>query len=186
MILRPQQIVMMRLGLPVTPANIGGPDIRNQGGATTNNTTTNDTRIDNSTSVMNTSNITTTTDGGAFDLVKNIGNESINLLNSLGVKLIDGVTSNEVHAYDYADSIFDKTIDFANQNDSRALDAFARAATITQDALTTAKGAYAGASAQMQSAYADAKGTTASQEKIMLAVLAVAAVAVFAVMSRKG
>jgi hypothetical protein len=77
--------------------------------------------------------------------------------------------ANTAHAYDYADQIFSGALDAVNRNDARALDAFDRAAKMEEGALV-----------EVQNAYADAKGTTQAQQKIMLAVLAVAGAAVLA------
>jgi hypothetical protein len=109
--------------------------------------------------------------GGAFDSVKS----------ALGfaASVASGQQAATIHAYDYADTLFDGALDFANKNDNRAYDAFDRAATIQKDALSMSAAAAKEALGQVQNAYADAKGTTQSQQKIMLGVLAVAGLSVF-------
>lgn len=89
-------------------------------------------------------------------------------------------------AYDHADSLFAGALDFANRTGGRELEAFDRAATIQEGALSAVKAANAGATSLVQAAYADAKGTTDSQKQIMFGVLAVAGVAVLSVMKAKG
>ena len=81
-----------------------------------------------------------------------------------------------VHAYDYADQIFAGALDFANKNANRELTAFDRAATIQNDALSSVATTSGSTIATLKSAYADAKGTTQSQQQIILAVLAVAGI----------
>ena len=92
--------------------------------------------------------------------------------------MIDGTSSNEVHAYDYADNVFHSVIDYANQNDNRALSAFDRAATIESTALDQMAKNSQSVISQLQGAYADAKGTSASQQKIIMGVLALVGVLV--------
>jgi len=102
--------------------------------------------------------------------------------NALG--FAQGVASGQqaatIHAYDFADGLFDGALNVVNANAGRAYDAYDRAALIEKDALAMSGAAAKDALAQVQNAYADAKGTTQSQQKIMLGVLAVAAVAVLA------
>lgn len=105
-----------------------------------------------------------TLDGGAVQGIIDVAKASIG-----------ASTGAQVHAYDYADNIFSGAIDFANQNDKRAFNAFDRAATIQGDALVTLK-----------SAYADAKGTSDSQKGIMYAALGVAAIFGLSAMQAKG
>jgi hypothetical protein len=95
-------------------------------------------------------------------------------------KVADQQAADTAHAYDYADSLFHASLDAVNQNDARALAAFDRAAKMENDALAMSQDAAKNALSQVQNAYADAKGTTQAQQKIMLGVLAVAAVAVLA------
>jgi hypothetical protein len=135
-----------------------------------------DSDTQSSTTTINTDNRqVNTVDGGAIQ-----GNIAVaqNALNLAGAA--------QVHAYDYADSLFHAAVDYANQNDGRQLDAFERAATITHDALLTANKAYSDASGELKAAYADAKGTTDAQAKIILAVVAVAGVMALAAMRAKG
>ena len=117
--------------------------------------------------------VTNTLDGGAIPGIVQIAGQAIKVSGD-----------NTAHAYDYADNIFHSALDFANKNDSRALNAYDRAAAITSDALVATKQAYQGSTAQLQSAYADAKGTTGAQQQIIMAVLAVAGVFAFASMHR--
>lgn len=144
------------------------------------------TNIDSSNrSVNNTTN--NYLDGGAIAGGLKVASDSVAAMlqavaQSLG--LASSVTAsqaaNEAHAYDYADSLFHASLDAVNQNDARALAAFDRAAQMENDALAMSQEAAKNALSQVQNAYADAKGTTQAQQKIMLGVLAVAAVAVLA------
>jgi hypothetical protein len=83
-------------------------------------------------------------------------------------------------SYDFADNVFHGALDAVQSNDTRAMNAFDRAATIENDALAMSKDSFANAMGMVQNAYADAKGTTQAQQKIMIGVLAVAAIAVVA------
>lgn len=67
--------------------------------------------------------------------------------------------------YHYAEGLFNDSLDFAREADTKIVAAY--------DAAQKASG---NAMSQLQSAYADAKGTSGAQEKIILAVLAVAGV----------
>lgn len=99
---------------------------------------------------------------------------------------IAAMGANVQEAYNYADSIFDHATDAINSAGGRELNAYDRAATLVQDALTGAKAAFSTAQNLTQAAYADAKGTSDSQKQIMLGVLAVAGVMALSMMSRKG
>lgn len=129
----------------------------------------------------------TTTDGGAVagalgvasGAVKSVADQFSALLGfTSGV--VSGQNAATVHAYDYADNIFHGALDAVNANDARSLDAFNRAATMEKDALSMTRDGFSAALGTVQNAYADAKGTTQSQQKIMIGVLVVAAVAVLA------
>jgi hypothetical protein len=141
------------------PLYIGGPDVSNQGGATTNSTTNSTTNTDNS-RITNTS---TVLDGGAIGMAQQVA-----------LATIAGAGTNQVHAYDYADNVFHGALDFAQANDTRAYNAFDRAAVMQETAI-----------GQLQGAYADAKGTTAAQTNIIYGVLAVAGVAVMMAMKAR-
>lgn len=151
------------------------------------------TNIDNSNRSVNTTNTTNNyLDAGAVSGGLKVAGDSVSamlqtVMQSLG--LASSVTAQQAaqtaHAYDYADNVFHASLDAVNQNDARMLDAFTRAAAMENDALTMAQTSAKTALDQVQNAYADAKGTTQAQQKIMLAVLAVAAVAVLAIGMRK-
>lgn len=119
---------------------------------------------------------TNTLDGGAIAGAV----DSVKSALGFATSVATGQQAATIHAYDYADTIFDASLDFVNRNDGRAYDAFDRAAVLQRDALVMTGAAAKEALGQVQNAYADAKGTTQSQQKIMLGVLAVAAVAVLA------
>ncbi|MYN45792.1 hypothetical protein GTP23_12115 [Pseudoduganella sp. FT93W] len=154
------------------------------------------TKIDNSWSVDNS--VTTLLDGGAISGIADIATQ----MAGLAGKAVNGANQQVLAGYDYADHIFDGGMSFVNRALSSSQDAFERAAQMSQDTLVTAQAAFqkAGqqadtatsmAMAQQQAAqrdvaaaYADAKGTTASQTKILYAVLAVAALMALATMHK--
>lgn len=177
------------------------------GGDKQQNTTSSTQNYDNRSIVTN------TLDGGAIAGALGVATQAGQNITAIAGQAIKVSGDNTAHAYDYADNIFHSAVDFANQNDSRALNAYDRAAAITSDALVETKQAYQGAAAiqsdaltstktayagalaatnnaysnatgQLQAAYADAKGTTGAQQKIIMAVLAVAGVFALASMHR--
>lgn len=155
-------------------------DLSNRSTTTTNNSSDNSNR-----SVNNT--WTTTTDGGAVAGALSFAGSSLTgmagaVKDALGfaTSVASGQQAATVHAYDFADGLFDGALSVLNANAGRAYDAYDRAALIEKDALAMSGAASKAALDQVQNAYADAKGTTQSQQKIMLGVLAVAAVAVLA------
>jgi hypothetical protein len=153
--------------------------------STTTNADLSDHSVDNSWSIV--------TDGGA-----------IGSMAGVSALAVSGANAASLGAYAYADHIFDGAMTFANSTVGRASDAFSQAALMSRDTLTQAQSIYQGASQsinaanmaamnaqqkatdQIASAYADAKGTTASQKQIVMAVLAVAGLFVFSTMYRKG
>lgn len=124
---------------------------------------------DNSTTVTN------ITDGGAISGMTETAKAAI------AAALASGNA-----AYDHADNLFSGALDYANRAGGRELEAFDRAATIQEGALSAVKSATASATSLVQAAYADAKGTTDSQKQIVFGVLAVAGVAVYAAMQARG
>lgn len=118
--------------------------------------------------------------------IENIAGQALDAATNIAGQTIDAATKSQVHAYDYADNIFSGAVDFANKNDSRALDAFDRAAKITSDALDAVKNNDRASLGQVQLAYADAKGTSDSQSKIMIGVLVLAAVIGVAALRARG
>lgn len=87
---------------------------------------------------------------------------------ALAGQAVKAVEDNAASGYHFADGIFGAALDFANDNDTRLVTAFDHAAAVSDKAI-----------AQLQGAYADAKGTSDSQKQIILGVLAVAAVIAF-------
>lgn len=120
-------------------------------------------------------NITQFTDGGAIVAMGDAAKAAINATLSLGQSALGNATKQAENAYDYSDGLFSASLDFAQDAGSRALQAYDRAAVVSDEAVKTVK-----------AAYADAKGTTDSQQQIMLGVLAVAGVAVFAAIKGRG
>ncbi len=98
--------------------------------------------------------------------------------------VVSGDQANQQHAYDYADSLFHSAVDAVNQNDARAMNAYDRAATIQKDAIAQSGAANQAMFGQLQNAYADAKGTTQSQQQIIMAVIAVAGIALLVAMHK--
>lgn len=130
---------------------------------------------------------TMTTDHGAVSGALGFAGSSLTgmteaVKNALGYaqSVASGQQATTLHAYDFAGGLFDTSLEAVNRNGSRAYDAYERAAMIQSDALAMSGAASKAALSQIQNAYADAKGTTQSQQHIMLGVLAVAAVAVLA------
>jgi hypothetical protein len=175
------------------------------GGDKEQTTTTDTTNVDSRQIITN------TLDGGAIKGALDVATGAVSGMAGLAGQVVKSQAS----AYDYADNIFSGALDHVNKNDGRMLDAFERAATMQKDALTQVRGladntahiqgdafssslgfvkdAYTAASKaqtnatdQIQNAYADSKGTTQSQQKIMLAVLAVAGVAVASSIAARG
>lgn len=159
-------------------------DSSNRSVNTSNTTTSADfsDRSTNNTTINNTS-----TDGGAVSgalslatgAVKSVGDQ-LGAVLGFASQVVDGQNAGQAHAYDYADHIFHGALDAVQASDTRALDAFTRASTIENDALAMTKSGFSSALGLVQNAYADAKGTTEAQQKIMMGVLLVAAVAVVA------
>jgi hypothetical protein len=154
----------------------------------------------------------TTNNAYSYDLSDRSTNNSVNIstdggaigsMAGVSALAVSGANAQALGAYDYADHIFDASMTFANNTVGRAGDAFAQAALMSRDTLTQAQSMYQGAarsindanmaamgaqqkaSDQIAAAYADAKGTTASQKQIVMAVLGVAALFVFATMTHK-
>ncbi|MEH6434242.1 hypothetical protein [Massilia sp. DD77] len=158
---------------------------------TTSQTTNNDQRQVNTTTTSNydlsnrSTNVTNVTDGGAIAGVVTVVGQAL-----------DGASKQTLAAYNYADSIFSAANVSVNNASKRVADAYSAAATMSQDALVTARQAYQDATTKTASAYqvaqaatadayADAKGTTNSQKQIILGVLAVAGVLALAAFQRK-
>lgn len=156
--------------------------------STTSNSTNYDNRQVNTTSDSNNTTMqwdqsqgshnsyTSITDGGAIEQMSGAAKAAINAALSLGQSALGNATSQSLHAYDYADGIFDGALGAVQDAGTRELAVFDRAATIQNDALATVKAASSNAADLVKAAYADAKGTTDSQKQIMLGVLAVAGV----------
>lgn len=145
-------------------------------------TTTNADFSNRSTSWADNSNRSTTTvynsttDGGAVAGALALGGAAVQQVGSqlagvLGFasKVVDGQNATVAQGYDYADHVFNHALDTVHDSESAAMDAFARASQVQSSTIN-----------QLQSAYADAKGTSDAQQKIILAVLAVAALAMMA------
>lgn len=163
-----------------TSTNTTNADFSNRSVANTSNWTDNSDR--STTTVYN-----STTDGGAVAGALGVASSAVQsvhdgLSSVLGFasKVADGQNASTAHAYDYADNIFHGALDAVQSNDTRAMDAYSRAATIENDALAMTRDGFSTAVGLVQNAYADAKGTTQAQQKIMMGVLVVAAVAVIA------
>lgn len=115
------------------------------------------------------------TDLGAIAAGVDAAKSAIAGILSMGSQTIQAATQNQVHAYDYADSLFSGALDAVNDASTREMKAWERAAAVQDVALNTVKGAYA-----------DAKGTTDSQKQIMLGVIAVAGVLALSAMKARG
>lgn len=144
----------------------GGGNSSNQTTATTNNY---DQR----------SILTQTLDGGAIagalGFAQAIGGGALGLAGAvlagnteLASKSIDASGAATVHAYDYADNLFSRSVEFADKNAAGTASAYEHAAATQTAALGL-----------VQNAYADSKGTSKAQQQMILAVLAVAAIAVY-------
>lgn len=140
-----------------------------------NNTTANFTTIDSGTK------ITQTLDGGAIGGMASVAmdagkNALAQFSQAIGLagSVVAGANASQVNAYDYADGLFHGSLEAINDASTRAYNAWDRASMMQ-----------ANATGAVQNAYADAKGTTQANQKLMLAVVAVAGVAVLAA-ARKG
>jgi hypothetical protein len=147
-------------------------DLSNKSQTNSNNTTSlfdassNTSNSNNATNSNNTTNLydssskttTTTTNNYTTDQGAVAGGLA------LAGKAVQTVADNAATGYHFADGIFDSALHFANDNDARLVTAFDHAAAVSDSAIK-----------QLQSAYADAQGTTSSQKQIILGVLAVAA-----------
>jgi len=142
-----------------------------------NNTTSNfsTTSIDTGTRITN------TLDGGAISGIAGVamdaGKNALDQVKQafgLASTVVGAAGAAQVHAYDFADGLFHASQEAVTAADTRAYNAWDRAARMQE-----------GAASEIQNAYADAKGTTQSNQKLMLAVVAVAGVAVLAA-ARKG
>jgi hypothetical protein len=156
------------------------------GQTNSNNTSANFTTVDSSTKITN------TLDGGAISGIAGVAMdagknalEQVKQAFGLASTVVAGAGASEVHAYDYADNLFHGALDAVNDSQSRAYNAWDRASMMQENAAGAVASAYAGAAGAMQNAYADAKGTSQANQKLMLAVVAVAGVAVLAA-ARKG
>lgn len=150
--------------------------------------------------------LTNTLDGGAiegaFDFASQVSGGALSLAggalasnSALASQSIGASGAASARAYDYADNLFGGALGFARQNASGTASAYDHAAqsqedafsgalgfmkssaTAAQSAFDKASGHEAQALGVVQSAYADAKGTTQAQQKMILAVLALAGVA---------
>jgi hypothetical protein len=118
---------------------------------------------------------TTTLDCGAIAGALGLAQQVASGSNSLASQVVDGANAGAVHAYDFAGGLFNTALDFADQSNSRSLNAYDRAGALEVQAVST-----------LQSAYADAKGTTDSQKQIILGVLAVAIIATYMAFKARG
>ncbi len=141
-----------------------------------NRSTTNADFSDRSTNYSTTNTLDGGVIGGAFGFAKDAAGGAFDSLKN-ALQFATGVASGQqasvIHGYDYAGGIFDSALEALNKNGTRAYDAFDRAAKMNESALSLTG-----------AAYADAKGTTQSQQKMIFAVLAVAAVAIVATRMR--
>jgi hypothetical protein len=142
--------------------------------STSNSTSTwtdSSNRSTNNTTINN-----TTTDGGAVAGALALGGAAVQQAGSqlagvLGFasKVVDGQNASMAQSYDYADHLFNHALDTVHDSESAAMDAFARAAQVQSSTIN-----------QLQGAYADAKGTSDAQQKIIFAGLAVIGLVVIA------
>lgn len=109
---------------------------------------------------VNTTNVTT--DGGAIQGVIGLASQ---IIGTAAGSQKDAQNA----AYAFTENVNGSVLDFAEGNDKRAFTAFDHAAAVQTDALHT-----------LQSAYADAKGTTDAQQKIIFAAFAALVVVVLA------
>jgi hypothetical protein len=156
----------------INTTTVSSYDLSNRSTQNTTNITDSSDRSTNNTSI-------TTLDGGAVSGALGLAGDTLKagvsqLTNVLGLasQVVTGQNAAQAQGYDFADHLFNHALDSVSGSQEAALNAFDRAAQIQ----TAAMG-------QLQGAYADAKGTTAAQQKIMIGVLVLAGVAL---MARKG
>lgn len=111
----------------------------------------------------------------ALNVVSTNTNKSLVQYANLFDNALSTVSSNTDKSQVQYANLFDQALNFAGNAEKNNMTAFDRASTAQSTALD-----------QIQNAYADSKGTTQSQQKIMLAVLAVAGIAVLATIHAKG
>ncbi|MGK5073244.1 hypothetical protein [Janthinobacterium sp. ZB1P44] len=106
-----------------------------------------------------------TLDGGAIAGGLAVASDALSKMFGLAEATTGAATAATKSGYSYADGLFNSALDFAGANDARLASAYDRASAVQSGAIN-----------QLQGAYADAKGTSAAQEKIILAVLVVAGI----------
>lgn len=153
-------------------------DLSNRSQTNSNNTSFNDLSdrstsnlYDTSSKVFDSNNTTTTNtynnslDGGAIAGGLAVASDALSKMFGLAEATTGAATAATKSGYSYADGLFNSALDFAGANDARLASAYDRASAVQSGAIN-----------QLQGAYADAKGTSAAQEKIILAVLVVAGI----------
>lgn len=124
---------------------------------------------DTSSTVSNSNNTTNTynnsLDGGAIAGGLSVAADALSKMFGLSQSATSAATAATNSGYGFADGLFNSALDFAGANDARLAGAYDRASAVQSGAIN-----------QLQGAYADAKGTSAAQEKIILAVLVVAGI----------
>ncbi|MGZ3319678.1 MAG: hypothetical protein ACXU9C_01715 [Xanthobacteraceae bacterium] len=127
----------------------------------------------------NSTTITNTLDGGAVAGALALANNTLSAVGDqfagvLGFasQVVSGQNASQAQGYDFADHLFSHALDTVGASEAAAADAFQRAAQVQTATI-----------GQLQNAYADAKGTTQAQQKMIFAALALAALVV---MMRKG
>lgn len=146
--------------------------------ANSNNTTANFTTVDSGTKITNTT--TNLLDGGAISGMAGVamaaGTNALDQIKAafgLASSVVDGSNKATAGAYDYADGLFHASLQAIETTNTNAMNAWDKASAIETSAIN-----------QVQNAYADAKGTTQANQKTMLVMGGVAALAI--VMMRKG
>ena len=162
-------------------------DLSNRSTTDSNNSLWEQANSNNTTANANSNNTTTyytTTDSGAVSGALGLAQQVVNQIAGVASTVTGAATQQAANAYDYSDGIFHSALDFADTTNSRSLTAYDRAAQIEENALDTVTKQSGAVIDQLQNAYADAKGTSESQQKIILGVLAVAGVFALSSMRR--
>ena len=173
MIFRPEQIKLMALGLPATPANAGGS-------RSESSTSTSSTSSDQRNAV--TSGVgATASSGGSVNLnVQQLDDGAIAGAFGLGAQALQGMeqfgTASMSASSATATAAMNGLLHNSNTVAAAYADAAKQAISASQNATAQLQGAYSAASGQVQAAYQDTK--TSNVRTLMIGALVVAGIAV--------
>ncbi|CAN0621106.1 conserved protein of unknown function [Burkholderia multivorans] len=179
MILRPEQIKLLALGLPAVPANGGGSSSSASNTTTTNADQRNNVGSGVGATASSGGSVTLNVnqlDGGAIAASFGLAHDALTGLDQFGTSSMSAVSHTAEQAMN------GMLTDVAGTRAAYA-DAANAAIQAAQSSASQAAGAYSAASSQVATAYQDAK--TGNQRALVIGVLVVAALAVAAPMLAK-